>query len=217
MSRIFSCTLIRSMISIAGASFLAVGGATSLAGVYEENWDSLGQGGDGVDSFSENALFPGALPFTPSSAEGSRCQYNDPGNVDSFNFGDSSCTPWSGHDWHVHSPFNSPEPKSFSGDGALHLGTHTFPDDASFDSYTTGQISAAVSPPIALGPRDPKLSFWQILSLADDRTFSGIIPGTALDRAIVQIALSDAAGSIVSDWRTIQPSKHAYTGVGLKS
>lgn len=213
MSRIFPSTLILRVILFAGALFLVASGAMSKVGVFEEDWDSLGQGGDGVDSFSEAALFPGAVPGTPSSAEGSRCQYNDPGNPDSVNFGDGSCTPWSGHDWHVHLPFNSPDPKSFSGDGSLHLGTHAAPDDASFDSYTSGQISAAVSPPIALSRRAPKLSFWHILSLVDDRTFSAIPVGQTGDRAMVQIALSTAAGSILSDWQTLQPTKNAYTGV----
>lgn len=187
---------------------LAMAGAT--AGVFQENWDSVEQGGDGVDSFVSGPLFP---INDAATVDGSRCQYNDPAITGGSEF---FCRPWYGSDWHVHGP--SLGARSFSGDGALHMGTHPLGEESfTLDSYTTAQLSAAVSPPITLGSGNgdaPMLSFWHIVSLVDDRVFS-MPQGTTADRAVVQVALADpGTGEILTDWQTIEAFKNPYTHVG---
>jgi len=187
-----------------------LGATVATAGVFQENWDSVAQGGDGVDSFTSGPLFP---VNDSATVDGSRCQYNDPSITGESEF---FCRPWNGSDWHIHGP--SLGGKSFSGDRALHMGTHPLGEESfTLDSYTTGQLSAAVSPPISLdsGPSAaPKLSFWHIVSLVDDRGPIFLPPETTADRAVVQVAIADpGTGEILSDWQTIEAFKNPYTRV----
>ena len=198
-------------------AFLVLALPLSMAGEYSENWDSLGQGGDGMQSFTFGPLIAEDEPYV-----GSRCQYtpyefHSPGR----------CRPWGGSDWHVHLPFNSPSPKSHSGDGSLHMGVHRGDSDFG-DSYTTAQLSAAMTPPIRLmpsgsrrdeGPAGPgdkarrrELSFWHIASLADNCDLA--MPGTEVtaDRAVVQVAEADPeTGQVISNWVTIEGQHNGYT------
>jgi len=200
--------------SAIGALSLATAVA-AFAGTFEENWDTPGQGGDGISSFTSGALFP---DNDEAVVDGSRCQYSDPDNPVNPDRG-ALCRPWNGSDWHVHLPITGFGPKAFSGDGALHLGTHPGPD-ATWDSYTTAQLSVAVSPPIGISrtPRkeSPKLSFWHIVALADDRTFTAVPVGSTADRAVVQAALADPqTGDVVGEWQTIEAFKNPYTSPNL--
>ena len=187
-------------------------GVATAGVVFEENWDSVDQGGDGVDSFTSGPLFP---INDAATVDGSRCQFNDPAITGAS---ETSCRPWNGSDWHVHGPALGA--KSFSGDGALHMGTHPSPEPSFQASYTTAQLSAAVSPPITLGggrgrPSDEtvELSFWHIAALVDDR--SAFLPqGTTVDRAVVQVASADpGTGAILSDWQTIEAFQNPYSNV----
>ncbi|MFQ5768067.1 MAG: hypothetical protein ACE5ID_08810, partial [Acidobacteriota bacterium] len=184
---------------------------------FTENWDSVQAGGDGLNSFTSGPVFP---TNDASTVDGSRCQYHDPDgpNPEGGGRDPSICRPWPGSDWHVMTPANAPVAKAFSGDGALLMGTHEVGQDASFDSYTSGQLSFAMSPVLNIGVSGGStLSFRHIVALADDRLFS-IPAGEAADRAVVQVAQADPfSGSIASAWETIPAFQNNYTNQGTDS
>lgn len=178
---------------------------------FLENWDSVGFGGDGINTFTAGPLFPINDPDIPegsSPVDGSRCQYSDPQGPNPTQGGvpESLCRPWDGSDWHVHLASNSPAGKAFSGDGSLHMGTHGV--DSSFDAYHTNQVSEAVSPVIAIAP-DSMLSLRQIVALADDTIFNST---AAVDRAVVQIAEADpVTGERLAPWRNLSAFQNGCT------
>ena len=193
---------------------LDIAGSTTAAPNFVENFDSPGQGGDGVNSFVASAFYP---LNDAATVDGSRCQYHDPvgPNPNGGGRAITFCRPWSGHNWHVHLPANSPSAKAFSGDASLHMGTHEGGKDASFDSYTTAQLSQAMSPVFNIGlSGGAAVSFRHIVSFADDRTFN-VPPGEAADRAIVQAAPADpVSGNILSSWVTLPAFQNNYANQG---
>ncbi|MFQ5669161.1 MAG: S8 family serine peptidase [Acidobacteriota bacterium] len=193
---------------------LDLAGFVTAAPDFVENWDSTSAGGDGVNSFTLNALFPNSAA---SAVDGSRCQYNDPAGPNPNGGGRSItfCRPWTGHDWHVHTATEGPEGKAFSGNAALLMGFHEPGASASFDTYTTAQLSAAMTPVLNVGlSGGATVSFRQIVSLADDRVIA-VDPGQALDRAVVQVALADPlTGDVTDFWETLAAFQNNYANQG---
>ncbi|MFQ5718377.1 MAG: S8 family serine peptidase [Acidobacteriota bacterium] len=196
---------------------LDLAGTTSVAPDFVENWDAA-PGGDGVNSFVTGPVFP---VNDATTVDGSRCQFNDPGGPNPLGGGRSLafCRPWDGSDWHVHSLLTEGfvTPKAFSGDAALLMGTHEAGLDSSFDSYTTSQLSFAESPILNIGlSGGANLSFRQIVAFADDRTFN-VPSGEAADRAVVQVAQVNSAGTPISAWQNIPAFQNNYANQGTGS
>jgi hypothetical protein len=187
---------------------LDLAGATQTAPDFVENWDSVLEDGDGVNSFVSGPIF---ATNEPATVDGSRCQFNDPAapNPNGGGRALSVCVPWTGSDWHEHNT------KAFSGDGALHMGTHEDGLDDSFDTYTTGQLSETISPVFNVGLSGGSfLEFRHIIALADDRTFS-VPSGEAADRGVVQVAQADPiSGDVVSAWQNIPAFQNNYANQG---
>ncbi len=189
-------------------------GSTQSAPDFVENWDSIAEGGDDLNSFTFGPLFP---INDPLEVDGSRCQFNDPSapNPNGGGRALTFCVPWTGSDWHVEGAGVAPSPKAHSGDGAMHMGTHEPGLDASFDTYTTAQVSEAQSPVLNIGLSGGAfVEFWHIVALADDRTFN-VPSGESADRAVVQVAqVSPDTGDPVSAWQTIPAFQNNYANQG---
>lgn len=179
---------------------------------WYEDWDSVEEGGDGFNTFTSGAFYPNNAP---GLVDGTRCQYSDPKNPDSASYGSPQgdptvCRPSEANDWHVHSAAQAPVPKTFSGDGALYMGTYQETVAGFLPTYNTAQLSYAASPVIAIGLAGATLSFWHIVSLADDR-FWNVSPGTSADRAVVQVAIVDPdTGDVLEPWHTITAFENGY-------
>ena len=189
-------------------------GTTISAPDFVENWDSVSEGGDGINSFTSGPLFPVNDALT---VDGSRCQFNDPDGPNSNGGGRSLafCLPWQGSDWHQESALVAPSLKTFSGDGSLHMGTHEIDKDFSFDTYSTGQLSESLSPILNIGLSGGSfVEFRHIVAMADDRTFN-VPSGEAADRGVVQVAQVDSvSGVVVSAWQTIPAFQNNYANQG---
>jgi hypothetical protein len=196
------------VLAVLGIGIAMSQAATAQTTLYEEDFDSVAVGGDGVHGF----VFEAVLPFAMNNddADGYRCQYSDPDNPDSATFGVQACFPLNANEWHVDTQAILPSHiRSFSGDGSLHLGKHLI--EPLGTSYTTGQMSHATSPMITLaGGGDYELSFRHIVSFLDFRIVN-TGPNSGIDRGVVQVAEVDpGTGEPVSAWSTIQATTNNY-------
>jgi two-component system, chemotaxis family, chemotaxis protein CheY len=99
-------------------------------------------------------------------------------------------------DWHFEVSGTVPAPKALHGTRSAHCGRHTT-GNRSGDTTALREIEAFDTSPINLtifpGPADLFLSFWHIVSLADDNAI-GFKVGQAGDRADVQISVDQDPG-----------------------
>ena len=156
-----------------------------------------------------------------SNSDGYRCQYSDPDFINANAYGRIMCylgnnrtNPLIGdtiYEFHVHTPAQPDGGRSFSGANSMHLGTHSNPSNAGFDTTSLGQLDALVTTnPVNLSTAaTSELSFKHQISMIDDRTVNS--PGNETpDRAIVMVKKVNNSGVEQGVWIKVAPYKNVY-------
>ena len=161
----------------------------------------------GLGSFTAENLDAG-LTASNAAANGYRCRYNDPDNLNSNSVTNTTCHPPSSATafYWVHDGG-----RAYTGSGSLHFGTA--------GTTPLGALEAVRSTnPIFLGwsATYPVLRFEHQISMVDSRCPTNVSPGEASDRGIVMVQLSTSAGVAQGPWMKIFPSRNAYDATGTE-
>jgi hypothetical protein len=154
-----------------------------------------------------------------ANADGWRCQYTDPDWINSETYGRDDCYPGMSLAqadavfWQLDGADVAASPDG----GRAKTGSHSmyygfFIDQPATDLFTTPKSTveaAGMTDPVNLGTEGPRLSFWHQLSLIDYRRF-GITEKTTIDRALVQIQLTDRADTQPEPWTNLTPTVNTY-------
>ena len=155
------------------------------------------------------------------NSDGWRCQYSDPDWINAASYNQAQgevCYPtmnlthanavfWQGYGSLV---AGSPDGgRAYRGEKSMYFGVFLGQADEAFTSPLSTVESVATNTLLNLGTDDPQLSFWQQISLADNRSINSD-PLQNVDRGIVQIKRYDSGGAVISDWMNLQPLQNSY-------
>jgi hypothetical protein len=176
----------------------------------------------GLGKFAPQSLDAGKNSLARS--DGMRCQYNNPGGVNSNSAGNSECflgftsdPPLGVNDWHLHdsSASNGGVGRAYSGSKSMHWGVHlgTTPKR---DTTRFKQLDAAKSGIINVpaASAHPELSFAQQVSFVDNRGLPNGDAGESADRGVVEVNVLQASGADGPLWRKIYPYVNEYDEQG---
>ena len=185
-------------------------------------------GGTIFSAFNDDAGIPGANNAEGLiNGDGYRCQHSDPDWANSGPYGDEKSLDCFPGDtlaqseavfWQIDGPgaaIGSPDGgRAFGGSHSLYYGVF-LTDPAGNFSTPMGSIESAVSTPINLGITDDtgfvELSYWQQISLADNRSVNTLSPTRSADQGVVQLQIADRdTGTPVGDWIQLTPFQNAY-------
>ncbi len=227
LSTEFKVTFLNSVQSLAGPLTVDLDldydlSTSDTPTVWQEDFEADSAGTlDGLGTFvSDNLDFgiPGSNDTEGiANADGMRCQYTDPDNINSSVFGTDdalSCYPGNSLPhadtifWQIDGPASAgPDGgRAYSGVQSLYFGVY---DVFNFDFTTPVGIleGAKTADPINLGIGHPVLTFKHQMSLMNSSDDDGAInspAGFSADQGVLQIQRADAAGDSVGPWRRVE-------------
>jgi hypothetical protein len=174
---------------------------------------------------NNDAGLPGnSDPEGLANSNGWRCQYADPDWPNSGSFGsDQAATCYPAYTltqsnavfWQIDgpAPYTSPDGgRAKVGTRSLYYGKYITTPAVTFTTPLAVVEGVATTAPINLGPgpTGPILSFWQQISLMDNRGINSRV-GRAADRGVLEYRLADqTTGTAIGDWIRLEPFQNGY-------
>jgi hypothetical protein len=155
------------------------------------------------------------------NSNGWRCQYSDPDWINSASYNNAQgevCYPTmnlaqaNAVFWQVDGSLIAGSPdggRAYRGQKSMYYGIFLGQPDENFTTPLSTVEAVGTTGLLNLGTDSPQLSFWQQVSLADERGIN-TDPQQSVDRGVVQIKLHDSAGAEISDWMNLQPLQNPY-------